>query len=81
MKCYIAAKEISNKPFIRIPCQLVSLDLKRETAAFKGSKSKTKRTIKAWKHFQVMRGLKDFDCLLKRKQINEIIIQVHKNYK
>lgn len=78
VKCYIAVKEISNKPFIRIPCQLWSLYLKREIAGLKGPKNQTKRTITAWKNFQVMRDLKDFDCLPKRKQINEVMIEVHK---
>lgn len=75
MKCYIAVKETCNKPFIRIPCQLWSPYLKREIAGFK---NQTKRTTTAWKNFQVMKDLKDFACLPKRKQINEVTIEVHK---
>lgn len=78
MKCSIAVKEMSNKRFLRIAWQLLrSLYLERETAAFKGSKNQTKRTITAWKDFQVLRDLKDFACSPKGKQINEVMTEVH----
>lgn len=43
-----------------------------------GPRISQKEQLQHGKNFQVMRDLKDLDCLPKRKQRNEIMIEVHK---